>query len=218
MGTDDIFKKQKKEKISKNRTIKEVKWLIVCEGERTEPNYFYGLENFYKNKFKNIPMKFQVEGLGENTVSLVNKAIKIVDKSSVKYEKVFVVFDKDSFSKESFHQAIDLCNQNKFFPIWSNECFEIWYMLHFDFHQAKLSRNKYSYILSNKLGFKYTKNNEKMFSVLADKMSFAFENCNKLSNIHNGSTPSDSNQFSNMNIFIEEFDRNIKQFCGKNIF
>lgn len=65
-------------------------FLIVCEGEKTEPNYF--------RRFR-VPAevaRIDVQGIGANTVSLVRKAIALRDAGD--YDQTWCVFDRDSFS------------------------------------------------------------------------------------------------------------------------
>src|SRR5690242_21195254 len=76
------------------------RFLIVCECERTEPNYF--------NRFR-VPkdvVSIDVHGLGYNTVSLVRKAIELKDEDE--YDQVWCVFDRDSFPVQSFNTALSL--------------------------------------------------------------------------------------------------------------
>ena len=47
------------------------RFLIVCEGENTEPNYF--------NSFRVPGEVIDVRGIGENTVRLVERAIKLME-------------------------------------------------------------------------------------------------------------------------------------------
>ncbi len=61
-------------------------FLIVCEGEKTEPNYF--------RKFHG-PIDVKVEGTGCNTISLVKKAVEIRDErqeGGEVYDQVMVCF------------------------------------------------------------------------------------------------------------------------------
>lgn len=39
MGSDNLFHKRREENIQMQRSSK---WLLVCEGKQTEPNYFKG--------------------------------------------------------------------------------------------------------------------------------------------------------------------------------
>ena len=48
MGTDNLLNRRKNERqkrLSKERKLREETWLIVCEGTKTEPNYFSSLIN-----------------------------------------------------------------------------------------------------------------------------------------------------------------------------
>ncbi len=55
--------------------------------------------------------------------------------------RLWCVFDKDSFSDDNFNQAKKLAENNNIRPAYSNEAFELWYLLHFGYHQAATSRN-----------------------------------------------------------------------------
>ena len=56
------------------------------------------------------------------------------------YAKIWCVFDRDSFSVGKFNGAIQLAERQCIEPIWSNECFEIWYLLHFEFRNTAIDR------------------------------------------------------------------------------
>lgn len=141
--------------------------LIVCEGEKTEPNYF---KSITKTKYTDV-MKVDVEGEGRNTVSLVKKAIEIRDKSIKTYDRVWAVFDKDSFA--DFNDAINLAKKNKIQSAWSNESFELWYCLHLNYLDNAVSRSQYIDILekeiqkrTNNKEYRYMKNDPNMYSLL----------------------------------------------------
>ena len=42
-------------------------------------------------------------------------------------EKIFVVFDKDSFSDDDFDDTIKMCEDNGYIPLWSNQAIEYWF-------------------------------------------------------------------------------------------
>ena len=72
------LKRQKKEakaakKRKENVKSKIVRFLIVCEGERTEPQYFKSL---LKNKYSKV-IEYDVAGEGMSTCALVNKTLEI---------------------------------------------------------------------------------------------------------------------------------------------
>jgi hypothetical protein len=151
------------------------KILIVCEGEKTEPNYF--------KAFPDDPYVIDVKGDGRNTVSLVEEAIQLkneAERKRVPYQEVWCVFDRDSFPLKNYNEAIALADREKIRCAYSNEAFEIWYLLHFDYHDAGLSRTQYKDKLTEKLGTKYLKNDETMYYTLQDKQEIAIRNARKL--------------------------------------
>ena len=64
MGTDDLFKKRREQRKQRKREFKTPKansFLIVTEGERTEPFYFKGIQKLIKKKLEEqlMLLKFQ---------------------------------------------------------------------------------------------------------------------------------------------------------------
>jgi hypothetical protein len=117
-NTSDYLRRQTKTRETRKR------FLIVCEGEKTEVNYF---------KAFTVPKKIEVtvRGEGKNSLSLVNKAIQIIDnlKKDDSFDQIWCVFDKDNCSKEQFNQAEGLAKQKNIKIAYSNEAFEIWFIL-----------------------------------------------------------------------------------------
>jgi acyl-CoA thioesterase FadM len=90
-----------------NRQPRET-FLIVCEGEKTEYYYFTCL----REDLKSNNIKIKVKGEGQNTLSLVKKAINIKNnEKSASYDQVWCVFDKDNYTKEQFNQAEGLAKE-----------------------------------------------------------------------------------------------------------
>ncbi len=119
MGSDNLYKrrlaerKKRKENVERQRSSN---WLIVCEGKKTEPNYFEkAIEEINKKIDIKYRLKVKVVGKGMNTTSLV-KATDLqieIDKHNyniIPYGKIFVVFDRDSFKAEDFDEAIKMCD------------------------------------------------------------------------------------------------------------
>ena len=111
---DQLFlRKQqtRKEKISKEINLRSDTWLLVCEGTKTEPKYFTCLFEYINSKTDKT-IKFNVEGTGKNTESLVDSIdefFSYIDdlklKKTIPYGKVFAIFDKDSFKDEQFNNG-----------------------------------------------------------------------------------------------------------------
>lgn len=144
-------------------------FLIVTEGEKTEPNYFKGL-------IKQLPehlVEVEIIGEGANTISVVEAAIdKRKEKEQQvlqpKYDEVWTVFDRDDFPAKRFNGAIQLATSEDIKLAYSNEAFELWYILHFQYLDAAISRSRYIKILKDILG-NYQKNDTQMYQVLQKK-------------------------------------------------
>lgn len=154
------------------------KILIVCEGKKTEPSYF--------KSFPEKPDVFDsldVEGIGNNTIFVVKKAIELRDKALKEgnpYIEAWAVFDKDDFSQKDFEFAINTAIKNKIHVAYSIECFELWYLLHFNYYDTAMKRSDYFDKLSILLKQKYEKNNENMYSLLKTRIDTAIKNASKL--------------------------------------
>lgn len=174
--------------------------LIVTEGTKTEPNYFEAIKNQINREYKDR-IRVEIEGTGLNTVNLVSLAEKYVNESSNGFKHVWVVYDKDDFPAELFNMAAELCHRKTtentiYHALWSNQCIELWFLLHFSFYQADIHRVDYCQKLTERLmkigAGKYEKNREDMFSVLRPYMNHAVSNAKRLSEINEGKTPTES--------------------------
>lgn len=136
------------------------RFLIVCEGEKTEPNYF----NIFKDKIKlkhRDSVFIKIEGEGKNTTSLMEVAIRLKNRAIPDYSQVWCVFDKDSFTDEQFNQACQMAETHDIQIAYSIESFELWYVLHFEYQQSALHRDQYTSKLETYLG-EYEKNDPKI--------------------------------------------------------
>jgi hypothetical protein len=177
MGHDNIFHKRKAlTRLEKTREVR--RFLIVCEGEKTEPNYF--------RKFPDNPEvydRIDIYGTGYNTISLINEAIKLKEEARNRkepYIEVWCVFDKDDFSDEQFQNAIKLAEKNKIECAYSIEAFELWYLLHYNYYDAALSRVQYKEKLTELMKKAYRKNDEEMYKVLEKRQGTAIQNARNL--------------------------------------
>lgn len=173
-----LAKRERTKEKKRSIETKEVRvyFLIVCEGEKTEPNYFKS----FKTNVKSFVLTIDAFGEASNAKDLVNRTIKYRDKSSQEYDSVWVVFDRDSFSPNNFNGAIGLAENNDIKVGWSNEAFELWYLLHFQYRNTYMSREDYKSAIEKEVNdriaaqsknkkpvkFKYQKNSIDMYAVL----------------------------------------------------
>ena len=156
MGTDNLFKKRKAKLAERKKELRAPKpnsFLIVSEGEKTEPLYFDGLAKHINDKYgDSISVEkplIKTKGEGKCTVSLVEETSRIVSRSHLIYSQVWVVFDKDDF--QDFDEAVSLAEARGFRAAWSNQSFEYWIYLHFHYTDSALHRDDWVKKLSDLL-------------------------------------------------------------------
>ncbi|MFY1613196.1 RloB family protein [Macellibacteroides fermentans] len=170
---NSLLKRFERKENSNSRKVnskeKRVYFLIVCEGEETEPNYFKAFER----ELPPYTLNIQPWGTARDPLGVVNAAIEFKKRS--KKDSVWVVFDKDDFPAKNFNAAIKKAAANQIKCAWSNEAFELWYILHFQYLDTPLSRNDYQRLLETEINkkankgktpFKYNKNSKEMFQLL----------------------------------------------------
>lgn len=174
--------------------------LIITEGTKTEPNYFNEIKNLINENYSE-KIHLEIVGQGDNTVNLFDKAQQLAKANLNGYKHIWIIYDIDDFPKDRIDRVPVLCKENsspncKYHAIWSNQCIELWFLLHFSFMHSDLHRNEYESKLSKHLSEigagTYYKNRHDMFSVLREYLDIAIQNANKLDKINSGKTPSNS--------------------------
>lgn len=168
-----VLKRQafkKKPRVESTLTLRLPKgFLIVTEGVKTEPNYFESIRRTLPNYALELIV---IKGAGANTLQVVEKAQELRDESSSTFEHVWAVFDRDSFPAKNFNTAIQQAKSWGIETAWTNEAFELWYLLHFQFVQNGMSREQYRPFLERELTqrmgqpFTYQKNRADMYDLL----------------------------------------------------
>ncbi len=150
-------------------------FLIVCEGEETEPKYF---EAIARQLPKDMVSRVTVMGTGGNTLQLIDAAKKEIEKRRASrlpdYYYVWLVFDRDEFPADRFNSTIELAESKQWRCAWSNEAFELWYVLHFrEQLGGAVSRTQYQQMFeedvranTNEKDFSYKKNDPQIFARL----------------------------------------------------
>lgn len=125
------MKRSKRKDLDTNRRI-----LILCEGEKTEINYFRGFKNDVKLKRKLASLDIEIyQPKDHSPIGLVQEAyrrLKIAQKERNPYDDgcVWIVFDRDghAYVKETFMIAESSGVRIAF----SSVCFEYWILLHYE--------------------------------------------------------------------------------------
>ncbi len=150
-------------------------FLLVCEGEKTEPLYFEGLKKDLSPGVLQT-IRIDIEGAGDNTASLVAKAKKVKkqkeESSGLPIDSLWVVFDRDAFPPGHFNDAIETCKRGGIGCAWSNEAFELWYLLHFQYFESAIGRVQYLDMLTEGIqkhlgpNYRYQKNDPNFYKIL----------------------------------------------------
>ncbi len=228
MGNDSIFKKRQEERKKRKENVikqKSSTWLIVCEGKQTEPNYFKGaVDEINKKIEKQYKLKVKIVGKGMNTVSLVKSTENMQNEideyqtSTIPYSKIFVVFDKDSFSAQAFNKAVEMCNKNGYIPLWSNQAIEFWFLLHFNLIESKMDRKTYEskineYFKKAGLIYRYKKNDQEIYQKLCKYGSLenAMKYAKHIHSIHYKDTPASSESCTTVYEFFETINERLNE-------
>ncbi|MDD2331451.1 MAG: RloB family protein, partial [Candidatus Cloacimonetes bacterium] len=158
---------------------------MVTEGEKTEPLYF---KSFPLHTTKVV----RITGTGKNTLSLVHETELKLERAKEWYFQehgiklknrdivVWCVFDKDSFPADQFDNAIKSARAKGFQVAYSNEAFELWYLLHFAYYNTGNSRSQYAELLTKRLMRPYAKNDPNMYIFLKPCQATAIHNAKTL--------------------------------------
>ncbi len=141
MARKGSLKEQTKDVLERPRSMRHYRELmmIVCEDEGTEPYYFGKYKEYFDELFPNDTVMLIPIGTGRSSLGVVNRAIEEKMNSFENYRKevdeVWAVFDKDDHDKnatmkEHFSQAFENARNHNINVAYSNECFELWLLLH----------------------------------------------------------------------------------------
>jgi len=149
--------------------------LIVCEGKKTEPNYFNEIRQEVRISTLHIRILHSQEGTQPlQVVSFAEAEFK----KTRQFEKVFAVFDRDDHTTyanaiakaESLNGKLENGEGKQviFKAIVSVPCFELWLLLHYEdikycFHRREILQQLRTHIINYEKGqdgiYKLTKEN-----------------------------------------------------------
>jgi len=234
MGSDDLHHFKRRKRLERTgRKTREYKdsILIICEGTETEVRYFQG--------FPIANIKVTTTGVARSNIALVEDAVRIwkeyADKDEY-YERVWCVFDRDDFPLKNYNQAFEkvVIEQNKLNKkyrkkverevkidiAYSNQAFELWYLLHFDYISTALDRSDYRKMLTQRIGREYKKNDSGMYSFLerlaqetnnCQGQMFAIQNAGKLRKTIKDELKHNHNPSTTVDLLVVELNKYLKQ-------
>lgn len=208
----DLDKNWMKARRDKPKKIQPEYHLIITEGTETEPAYFGAMKDIINSAYPDR-IQLSIHGAGDNTLNLFQKAKQLVLASANGYKHVWIVYDTDDFPAEHINKTAELCvsestEETTYHAIWSNQCIELWFLLHFSYMQSDLHRSSYwpklTEILSAQGLGAYEKNRADMYQILFPYMNAAIANAEKLDKINNGKLPSASAPGTKVHVLVEK--------------
>jgi len=170
------------------------KHIIYSEGTKTEPNYVDSIKKSIANKYNVLPNEIDIVIVKDKSYSTLG-LVKYVEKDikeklkSINIDHVWIFFDKDDFEADDFSNAISKIesknnskslsafnlktdkNNITWHACYSNESFELWYLLYFNYIDTALSRQNYIDMLKKneelkRIDFNYSKNENNLHEIL----------------------------------------------------
>ena len=197
-------------------------FIIYCEGENTEPEYFRSFP-------VNTETKVEVVGLGRSRLSLVKYILKLAKENEYlqgqsNYDPdrmIWSVFDMDTKGQEGenldFNQAITLAKEEGLEVAYSNDSFELWFFLHFQYTDNLLHRTHYFEFLSQKFNINYEKDgktkefSQSLYSLLLPFQESALKYAEKLHKSHKGKDYCDRNPCTTVYRLIKRLNSSLKK-------
>lgn len=178
------------------------RFLIVCEGDKTEPNYFRSF------RLPGDVIEIKVQGVAKDPGKLVQEANAFNERED--YDQVWCVFDRDDWTPENFSNAISSAEIKGFKVAYSNEAFELWYVLHFEFLNTGGPRKDYCNKLDKYLNKTYQKNSDSIYEELLDKQPTAIKHAVNLLKQYDPPFPAKDNPSTTVHLLVQELNRFIR--------
>ncbi|MCK4642522.1 RloB domain-containing protein [bacterium] len=174
-----------------------LKILIVTQGEKTEYNYFNDLKRI--ERLTNVSVSIKPKP--KDPKKMIQAICKMNDIDS--YDRIWCVFDIDEFTEKNIEKAISEAGEKKIKIVYSNQCFELWYLLHYHFFNTAILRKQYFSKLSKLLGNEYEKNAEDLYEKLSSKQPTAIKNAKRLLSKYASDSPFKNNPSTTVHILVE---------------
>lgn len=170
--------------------------LIVCEGAKTEPNYFNALVAQLRLNTANVEIDGGSDSSPRSVVAYAKRRYKEDWEKQGKengFDRVYCVFDKDEHAtyQEALSNIKEAKPSNTFYPINSVPCFEFWLLLHFIYTTMPIVRTGDRSPGDNTLRElkrflpNYNKGAKAIYNEVKDKTETAIKNAQKVNKASN---------------------------------
>ncbi|HFI0351091.1 TPA: RloB family protein [Streptococcus suis] len=115
---------------------------------------------------------------------------------------IILIVDKDNTEIEKLIKLEELCRDSNFNLVFSNICFELWLLLHFESVTRYMEINDLARKLSQQIGKKYSKTDKRTIGNISKQYKVALSNSTYMKAIKNDFS---KNPYTNVNVFLEKF-------------
>jgi hypothetical protein len=198
---------RKSGKLRRNLNTRDIrkKFLIMTEGE-TEAVYF----NHYKQAPNPVVL---VIDKSDNKTSLVQKAIdekkkRISENDFIDdIDEAWVVLDRDVSTnkgdKANFNNALQIAKNNGVHVAYSNDSFELWFLMHFQDVSSAMHRDIVCSKLNGRLGKKHVKGGSgDLYELIKPSRSIALKRAARVLKQSSGTAPEAANPSTTVHILV----------------
>lgn len=169
----------KSERKSKEYTLKNI-IKIYFNALKTEYHYFEGFKKIL-DKHDLIDLKLKIEKMKKKGGASPDELLEHAIKNKNENEETWIVFDKDEF--QDIHSVICRAKENAINVAFSNPCFELWFLNHYDYRESSLTTDQCIESTVKKFKEKhkkeYLKNDTECFDYVYPKTKTAIRNSKK---------------------------------------
>ena len=148
------------------------RFLIVCEGKKSEPCYLENLARRWR-----ISANVVLIGAAGDPFNVVKKAEE--QGSTEDYDETWALFDRDDFDLARLRNAFQYASTHNIRIAFSNESFELWLLLHLRRQEAAIGRKELIGKLKKQLG-EYDKGDPTILDQLYRALPDAYQRANIL--------------------------------------
>ena len=180
---------------------------LICTEGKTEALYF----GHYRSSTGPIVVPLDKS---DHKISLVKKAIEEKNlriasgEFDEEIDETWVVLDRDAdpinkLDKSHFNQALQNAEKNKVFVAYSNDAFELWFLLHYQDLWTATHRDQLAKVLSMHLNRKYEKPDD-VYKEIKNFRSHALKRASNLLKKHGKIIPENANPSTTVHILVEK--------------
>lgn len=195
----------REERKRKKHTVSVRKRYLICTEGKTEAIYF----GHYKSSTGPVVVALDKS---DHKVSLIKKTIEEKDvriqagEFDEEIDEAWVVLDRDAnplnkVDKAHFNRALELAKINNIHVAYSNDAFELWFLLHYQDLWAATHRDQLYKILSTHRNEKYEKPLD-LYKEIKSLRSIALKRAAKL--LKSDKSPADCNPSTTIHILVEK--------------